>query len=120
MVMGQSRSFCFVDDLVDGLILFMNGASPGPINLGNPDELTIRQLAELVRARINPDLPLIELTLPADDPVNVSLIYPWPRASSVGSPKSVGSRVLNPQSLGFSSCWADFVRLKGRLAPLHR
>ena len=64
----QSRSFCFVDDLVDGLILCMNGASPGPINLGNPDELTIRQLAELVRARINPDLPLIELTLPADDP----------------------------------------------------
>ena len=40
----------------------------GPINLGNPDEFTIRQLAEQVRARINPDLPLIEKPLPADDP----------------------------------------------------
>ena len=40
----------------------------GPINLGNPDEFTIRQLAEQVRARINPELPLLEKPLPADDP----------------------------------------------------
>ena len=46
----------------------MEGDSMGPINLGNPDEFTIRQLAEQVRARINPDLPLIEKPLPADDP----------------------------------------------------
>ena len=39
-----------------------------PINLGNPDEFTIRQLAEQVRARINPELPLLEKPLPADDP----------------------------------------------------
>ena len=46
----------------------MNGDSTGPINLGNPNEFTIRQLAEQVRARINPELPLIEKPLPADDP----------------------------------------------------
>ena len=47
----------------------MNGQHTGPINLGNPGEFTIRQLAELVRARINPELPLIEQPLPADDPL---------------------------------------------------
>ena len=46
----------------------MNSDSTCPINLGNPQELTIRQLAEQVRARINPELPLIETPLPADDP----------------------------------------------------
>ena len=66
---SQTRSFCYVDDLVEGLIRLMNGAHTGPINIGNPGEFTIRQLAELVRARINPDLPLIEQPLPADDPL---------------------------------------------------
>ena len=47
----------------------MNGAHTGPMNIGNPDEFTIRQLAELVRARINPALPLIEKPLPQDDPM---------------------------------------------------
>ena len=65
---SQSRSFCYVDDLIDGLIRLMNGDATGPINLGNPNEFSIRQLAEQVRARINPELPLIEKPLPADDP----------------------------------------------------
>ena len=47
----------------------MNGAHTGPMNIGSPDEFTIRQLAELVRARINPSLPLIEKPLPEDDPM---------------------------------------------------
>ncbi len=47
----------------------MNGDHTGPINLGNPGEFTIRQLAELVRARINPELELIEQPLPAVDPL---------------------------------------------------
>ena len=46
----------------------MNGDHTGPMNLGNPDEFTIRQLAELVRDRIDPELPLIEKPLPQDDP----------------------------------------------------
>ena len=47
----------------------MNGTHLGPINIGNPSEFTIRQLAELIRARINPELPLIEKPLPEDDPL---------------------------------------------------
>src|SRR5690606_25486287 len=44
----QTRSFCYVDDLVDGLVRLMNSDSIGPINLGNPGEFTIRELAERV------------------------------------------------------------------------
>jgi UDP-glucuronate decarboxylase len=47
----------------------MNGDHIGPINIGNPTEFTIRQLAELVRERINPSLSLINEPLPADDPL---------------------------------------------------
>ena len=66
---SQTRSFCYVTDLIEGMIRLMNGAHTGPINIGNPDEFTIRQLAEMVRARINPALPLIEKPLPEDDPM---------------------------------------------------
>ncbi len=66
---AQTRSFCFVDDLIEGMIRLMNGEHTGPINIGNPSEFTIRQLAELVRAKINPDLQLVEQPLPQDDPL---------------------------------------------------
>ncbi len=66
---SQTRSFCYVDDLVDGLIRMMNSDHMGPVNLGNPGEFSIRQLAEMVRDKINPDLQLIHLPLPADDPL---------------------------------------------------
>ena len=65
---SQTRSFCYVDDLIDGLIRLMNSDHTGPINLGNPKEFTIRQLADLVRSRINPVLPLVSQPVPADDP----------------------------------------------------
>ena len=65
---SQTRSFCYVSDLIEGLIRLMNGDHTGPINLGNPDEFTIRELAELVRIQINPALPLVEKPLPQDDP----------------------------------------------------
>ena len=65
---SQTRSFCHVSDLIEGLIRLMNGDHTGPINLGNPDEFTIRELAELVRIQINPALPLVEKPLPQDDP----------------------------------------------------
>ena len=65
---SQTRSFCYVSDLIDGLIRLMNGDHTGPINLGNPDEFTIRELAELVRIQINPELQLVEKPLPQDDP----------------------------------------------------
>ena len=51
----QTRSFCYVDDLINGMIRLMNCNQTGPINIGNPTEFTIRQLAELIREKINPD-----------------------------------------------------------------
>ena len=65
----QTRSFCFVDDLVEGLIRLMNSNYLGPVNLGNPEELTIAKLAEIVRAKINPNLEFINKPLPEDDPL---------------------------------------------------
>jgi len=66
---SQTRSFCYVDDLVEGIIRLMNGSETGPINIGNPGEFTIRQLAEVVREKINPSLDLICKPLPQDDPL---------------------------------------------------
>ena len=65
---SQTRSFCYVSDLIEGLFRLMNGEHSGPVNLGNPDEFTIRELAELVRQQINPTLQLVEKPLPEDDP----------------------------------------------------
>lgn len=66
---SQTRSFCFVDDLVSGLVSLMNSDISGPVNIGNPSEFTIRQLAELVISKINPDLSLTFKPLPQDDPL---------------------------------------------------
>jgi UDP-glucuronate decarboxylase len=66
---SQTRSFCYVDDLIAGMMALMNGNHPGPINIGNPGEFTIRQLAELVRDLIDPSLPLTTQPLPQDDPL---------------------------------------------------
>ena len=65
----QTRSFCYVDDLVQGFLKLMEGEHAGPINLGNPGEFTIRQLAEFVRERINPALEFVFEPLPQDDPL---------------------------------------------------
>ncbi|XGB43706.1 MAG: SDR family oxidoreductase [Nodosilinea sp. LVE1205-7] len=65
---SQTRSFCYVSDLVEGLIRLMNGDYIGPINLGNPDEYTILQLAQTVQTMINPEVDLIYKPLPQDDP----------------------------------------------------
>lgn len=66
----QTRSFCFVDDLIDGLIALMRSdkALTGPVNLGNPTEFTIRELAELVIGLTNSSSQLTFRPLPADDP----------------------------------------------------
>jgi UDP-glucuronate decarboxylase len=67
---NQTRSFCFVDDLVDGLARLMatDDEVTGPINLGNPDEFTIRQLAELVITLTGSKSKLETRPLPQDDP----------------------------------------------------
>ncbi len=65
---SQTRSFCYVSDLVEGLMRLMNGEHTGPINLGNPDEYTILQLAQAVQKMVNPDAEIIFKPLPQDDP----------------------------------------------------
>ena len=64
----QTRSFCYVSDLVNGLMRLMNGEHTGPINLGNPDEYTILELAQAVQNLINPNAEIKFEPLPADDP----------------------------------------------------
>jgi UDP-glucuronate decarboxylase len=64
----QTRSFCYVDDLVDGLWRLMNGTDVGPINLGNPGEFTVRQLAELVIEQTRSKSKIVQRPLPVDDP----------------------------------------------------
>ena len=66
---SQTRSFCYVDDLIDGMIRLMNSDHTGPMNIGNPDEFTIQELARMVRDRINPELKIINKPLPEDDPL---------------------------------------------------
>jgi UDP-glucuronate decarboxylase len=67
---SQTRSFCFVDDLVEGLMRMMAtpAAITGPINLGNPNEFTIRELAELVVELTGSSSKLVKRPIPPDDP----------------------------------------------------
>jgi UDP-glucuronate decarboxylase len=65
---SQTRSFCYVENLVDGLIKLMEGERTGPINLGNPEEYTILELAQKVRDKINPTQEIVFKPLPQDDP----------------------------------------------------
>ncbi|MBX3378890.1 MAG: SDR family oxidoreductase [Phycisphaeraceae bacterium] len=66
----QTRSFCYVDDLIDGLIAMMNGPDNfyGPVNLGNPNEMSIQLLAETVIKMTGSSSKLVARELPADDP----------------------------------------------------
>lgn len=67
---SQTRSFCYRDDLIDGMIRMMNTPDDvtGPVNIGNPGEFTILQLAELVIKLTDSKSKLIRMPLPADDP----------------------------------------------------
>jgi len=67
---SQTRSFCYVDDLVDGLMRLMESGDdiPGPVNLGNPVEFTIRELAELTIALTGSTSKIVYRALPTDDP----------------------------------------------------
>jgi UDP-glucuronate decarboxylase len=67
---NQTRSFCYVDDLISGFVALMESdeSVTGPINLGNPNEFTIRELAEKVIELTGSSSTLIEEPLPQDDP----------------------------------------------------
>jgi UDP-glucuronate decarboxylase len=67
---SQTRSFCYRDDLIEGIIRMMNAPDDliGPVNLGNPDEFTIKELAEMVIEMTGTKSKLIHEPLPQDDP----------------------------------------------------
>ena len=65
----QTRSFCYVDDLVDGLIRMMNSdGEPGPVNLGNPEETTVKELALRVMTKVATRSRIVHKPVPLDDP----------------------------------------------------
>lgn len=67
---SQTRSFCFVDDLIDGLVVLMGSPAgfTGPVNLGNPTEFSIRDLAEIIIKMVGSRSTLASRALPQDDP----------------------------------------------------
>jgi len=64
----QTRSFCYCDDLIEGMIRLMEGEHIGPMNIGNPNEFTVKALAEAVIELTGSSSKLVNLPLPSDDP----------------------------------------------------
>jgi dTDP-glucose 4,6-dehydratase len=64
----QTRSLCYVDDLIEGIWRLLHAYPSGPVNLGNPQEVTVGQLAELVRSIAGSDSPIVFTDRPVDDP----------------------------------------------------
>ena len=67
---SQTRSFCYVDDLIEGMVSLMNSNISTPVNIGNPEEFKIIEIANIIKNIINPNLNLIYKPLPEDDPSN--------------------------------------------------
>jgi dTDP-glucose 4,6-dehydratase len=64
----QTRSFCYVSDLIEGIYRLMNSDEHEPVNIGNPQEITILEFAERIRALLGSEAPIIFKPLPQDDP----------------------------------------------------
>lgn len=65
---SQTRSFCYVSDTVDGLVRLMQSDFPGPVNIGNPCEMTIARFAEFVLNAVDSSSSIVNMELPKDDP----------------------------------------------------
>jgi UDP-glucuronate decarboxylase len=66
----QTRSFCYIDDQIDGLIKLMDSSYTNPVNIGNPHEITVKELAILVLSLITSGSNIVYHPLPSDDPTN--------------------------------------------------
>jgi UDP-glucuronate decarboxylase len=66
----QTRSFCYIDDQIDGLIKLMNSNYVLPINIGNPHEITVKELAQIILKLTNSESKIVYKDLPSDDPTN--------------------------------------------------
>jgi dTDP-glucose 4,6-dehydratase len=65
---SQTRSFCYVSDEVEGIYRLFLSSEHEPVNIGNPDEYTVSQLAEVIQALVDPSVGVCYLPLPTDDP----------------------------------------------------
>jgi UDP-glucuronate decarboxylase len=90
---SQSRSFCYVDNMIDGFIRLMESPAgfTGPVNLGNPNEFTIRQLAEKVIAMTGSQSEIIEAPLPSDDPTQRQPDITLARSARLGTRDPAGT-----------------------------
>ena len=84
---NQTRSFCYVSDLVDGLYRLMGSSVKGPVNLGNPHESTVKDLAIMVQRIVGGRSELVNRPLPRDDPVRRNPDITLARASLGWEPK---------------------------------
>ena len=66
---NQTRSFCYVDDMIDAILKIMASQVNGPINIGHSLEVSIKELAEIIKNKINPRLEFVYKPLPSDDPL---------------------------------------------------
>ena len=92
----QTRSFCYVDDLIEAMVRMMNSPKDfqGPVNTGNPGEFTIKELAEMVVSKVGGRSKVVYKELPSDDPTQR-----WPKANWTGSRKSAWTRGWTGRSL---------------------
>jgi dTDP-glucose 4,6-dehydratase len=65
---GQTRSICYVDDTISGILAMARHGIPGPVNIGSPDEITILELARTIRRLTGSGVPIRFVARPADDP----------------------------------------------------
>jgi len=104
----QTRSFCYVDDLVAGLTAMLDSDQLGPVNLGNPEEWTVLEVAELVRRMTGARVPVQHHGLPEDDPIRrqpvierASRVLGW--SPTVGLSEGIGRTIewfrTNPREL---------------------
>ncbi len=93
---SQTRSFCYCDDMVDGFIRMMENETGfhGPVNIGNPDEFTIRQLAEMVIEMTGASSNLVTQPLPEDDPTQRQPVIDLAREKLAWSPRTPLSQGL--------------------------
>jgi UDP-glucuronate decarboxylase len=105
----QTRSFCYVDDLIEGFVRFMDTPQgfTGPMNLGNPGEFTIRQLAEMIIELTGASSKLVFKPLPADDPMQRQ-----PNISLAASELGWGPRIALREGLQRTTAYFDQLLLQ--------
>ena len=111
---SQTRSFCYVSDLVNGLLMLIESGEPYPVNLGNPIEMTILEFAQYIRDRVDENCGIEFRPLPSDDPNIRPAGYQQSEASTwLGAKGKFGrrhrlhGRLLQPEGSGRKNSSAE-------------